>query len=248
MKKIFLTSDMGCSKKIDGIRYAQPIDDRNGIIKLLKENINKEENFLYFASNPNDYEKSSSHAKLIFESFKMSGFNFSSFIVVDGRYKGNLKDDINNADLIFLTGGKTLTQMKFFDEIHLKELLESYNGVIIGQSAGSMNLADKVVCSPEDEEEIGTDYIWDGLGQTGINIEPHFKLEVKEELDTKLRKELLQLSINNTLYAITDGSYIFDDGDTQTIYGEAYLLNNGNIENICNNGETKILKEKIVER
>ena len=45
MKKIFLTSDMGCSKKIDGIRYAQPIDDRNGIVKLLKENINKEENF-----------------------------------------------------------------------------------------------------------------------------------------------------------------------------------------------------------
>ncbi len=239
MKKIFLTSDMGCSKKINNQRYATPLDNRNGIVDHLKKVLKREKNFVFFVSDSFDYEKSYSYAKLTFESFKMSGFNFTSFIVVDGKYDGNLKEDILNADLIFLTGGKTLTQMRFFEKINLKELLESYNGIIIGQSAGSINLAHKVICPPEEEEEIGTNYIWQGLGQTLVNVIPHFKLEVNEDLDKKLRNELLKLSFDNILYAISDGAYIFDDGESKIVYGKSYLINQGHIENICEDGESK---------
>ena len=41
----------------------------------------------------------------------------------------------------------------FFKDIKLKELLESYQGIIVGQSAGSINLASNVYNSPEDGNE-----------------------------------------------------------------------------------------------
>ena len=44
-----------------------------------------------------------------------------------------------------------------------------------------------------------------------------FTKKVPEE-DLKVREELLKVSIDYPLYAITDGSYIFDDGKAQTIY------------------------------
>ena len=62
------------------------------------------------------------------------------------------------------------------------------------------------------------------------------------EIDKKVREELLKLSMEYTIYAICDGSYIFDDGNTQTLYGEGYILNNRNIEKICDDGKKLVLK------
>lgn len=242
MKKIFLTSNMGCSYKVDGKRFAKIIDNKNGIVELLKSNLDKEENFLFFASSPNEYERTDAYASVTFNSFNMSGFNFKKLIVIDDRYNGNLESDIKNSDLIFLAGGHTPTEMKFFEKINLRELLKDYDEVIIGQSAGSLNLADTVVCGPECEEEIGTSYIWKGLGKTNINIEPHFTMNPLE-IDKNVREELLKLSVEYPIYAICDGSYIFDDGDTQTLYGEGYILNNRNIEKICDDGKKLVLKK-----
>ena len=234
MKKIFLTSDLGCSYKADGKRFPKVIDNQNGIIEQIKNNIDKEDNFLFFCSSPYDYEKNDSYAKVTFDSFNMSGFNFKKLIIVDYRYKGNLKEDIKNAEIIFLAGGHTSTEMKYFNEINLRELLKNYKKVIIGQSAGALNLADIVVCGPEYEEEIGTEYVWEGLGLTKINVEPHFILEPLES-EIKIREELLKLSEQYKIYAICDGSHVFDDGENQTLYGEGYLIENKKVKKICSN-------------
>ena len=232
MKKIFLTSNLGCSYKVNGIRVAKPIDNENKIIEQIKTNLSKENIMLFICSSPDDYERNDNHAKITFDSFNMSGFNFKKLIIIDHRYNGNIKSDIKSSDLIFLAGGHTLTEMKFFEEINLRELLENYNGVIIGQSAGSLNLADTVVCGPECDEEIGTNYIWKGLGKTSINIEPHFILNPPVS-ELKIRKELLDLSIDYDIYAICDGSHIFDNGVSQILYGEGYLINNKKVKKIC---------------
>ena len=238
MKHLFLTSNMGCSVKENGKRYSTPINNTNGIVERIKEVLKKEENILFFASDPNDYEKLDIYCPLIFESFNKSGFNFKSYKIVDNRYNGNLKEDIEYSDIIFLTGGHTPTQMKFFEEINLRELLKSYEGVVIGQSAGALNMAELVVCAPEYVEEIDTSYTWNGLGLTKINIEPHF---VTEELtnaeDILIREELMKLSDLYKIYAILDGTDIYDDGITQTMYGEGYILEKRKVKKICNNKE-----------
>ena len=237
MKKIFLVSSLDNNYKTNDKRFPKVINNENRIIEQLKDNLTKVDSLLCFASSPDNYEKTDSYAKITYESFKMSGFNFKMMTVVDNRYQGNLRDDINKADLIFLMGGHTLTQMQFFERINLRDLLKNYDGVIMGQSAGALNLADMVVCSPEDEEEIDTDYVWQGLGLTKINIEPHFILEPTNTLEERLREELLKLSDKYQIYAIPDGSHIFDDGEQQTLYGEGYLVNKRKIKMICEKGK-----------
>ena len=118
MQKVFLTSDLGCSEKINGVRYCRPIDNRNGIIDQIKFNLDDEGTFIFFASSPNNYEKTDNYAKNTFESFNKSGFNFKELIIVDNRYNGDLNKDIKKSSLVFLTGGNTEIEMKFFDKIN----------------------------------------------------------------------------------------------------------------------------------
>lgn len=241
--KVFLTSNLGCSKKINGIKYPKKMDNTNNFIEVFKDKLDQNRKFIFIASSPDEYERNDNYGISTFESFKLSGFDFQNNIIVDYRYKGNLDEDIKSSDVIFLAGGHTPTEMAYFEEIGLRDILKNYEGVIIGQSAGAINLAETVVCAPEYEGEIGTDYVWKGLGKTNINIEPHFVLDVPEE-DLKVREELLKVSIDYPLYAITDGSYIFDDGEDPIIYGESYYINNGNIEPLSKNGETYKIKNK----
>ena len=238
MKHLFLTSNMGCVIKENGIRYSTPINNTNGIVERIKRVLKKEETILFFASDPTDYEKIDIYCPLIFESFNKSGFNFKSYKIVDDRYEGNLKEDIESSDIVFLNGGHTPTQMKFFEKINLRELLKNHEGVIIGQSAGALNMADVVVCAPEYVDEIGSSYTWNGLGLTKINIEPHFVTEEITDSSEKLfREELMKLSKIYKIYAILDGTDIYDDGKTQTMYGEGYILEKRKIKKICNNKE-----------
>ena len=43
-------------------------------------------------------------------------------------------------------------------------------------------------------------------------------------------------SFGHTFYAITDGSYLLQTEDFAEIRGEAYMIRDGRIEQICNNG------------
>ena len=240
--KVFLTSNLGCSKKINGIKYPKKMDNTNNFIEVFKDKLDKNRKFIFIASSPDEYERNDNYSEVTFESFKLDGFSFQENILIDHRYNGNLKDEIESSDLIFLAGGHTPTEMAYFEEIGLRDILKNYNGIIIGQSAGAINLATTVVCAPEYDGEIGTDYVWKGLGKTNINVEPHFVLNVPEE-DLKIREELLKLSVDYPIYAICDGSYIFDDGEEATIYGEAYYINNRIIEQLSKNKETYKIKE-----
>lgn len=246
MQKVFLTSDIGCSKKVNGVRITKEIENKNGLVDQLKSQIGKTDTFVFVASSPDNYEKNDSYANGIFQGFKMSGFDFNKLILIDDRYNGNIEADINQADVVFLSGGHTPTEMAYFEKINLKDLLKDYQGVIIGLSAGSLNLAETVVCSPEYEEEIGNIYTWKGLGKTNINVEPHFTV-MPLDADFLLREELLKISLDYPLYALCDGSHIFDNGNEQVLYGEAYYIDKGKITNICHDGETLKLRQQSVK-
>ena len=243
VQNIFLVSDMGCSEKIDGISHSKAIDNSNGILEQLKSMIPKAQKMLFIVSNPKTFDKNDYYADLTFQSFRKSGLIFDEEKLIDGRFQGNIADEIKTADLIFLSGGKAEIQMKYFEDIGLKKMIKDYQGIIIGQSAGAMNLATEVVCFPEDEEEIGQKYIWPGLAKTKISIVPHFVLNVAAELDIKLRNELLKISTARTLYAICDGSHILINDESTKIYGESYLLENSNITKLTDNGKIMSLSQ-----
>ena len=96
-------------------------------------------------------------------------------------------------------------------------------GVIIGMSAGSINLARTAICTlscGHTKQEI-----YKGLGCVNISVEPHF-------VRSTVSQELLDLSAKYTIYGLCDDSMIIYTDDTVEFYGEIYKLCSGSIEKI----------------
>ncbi|MGH4138760.1 Type 1 glutamine amidotransferase-like domain-containing protein [Clostridium sp.] len=236
--KLFLTSSIGGSYKENSIRIPCAFDGANNFLNLLRKYLPINSKCLILSSDPENEEMNNSFKIVFREAFRISNLPLAKIDICDRRNESNLVDMIYDYDLLLLAGGHVPTQNEFFNRIHLKELLKSYEGIIIGMSAGTMNCADVVYAQPElDGEAIDIEYqrYLDGLDLTKINILPHFQdvkdlsvdgLRVLEDislLDSKIR----------SFYALVDGAFIFVDGNRSALYGEAYWVNDGNIAKVC---------------
>jgi len=230
MKTLFFTSNTKHYHKVNGKKIPNKIDNTNGIVDQIKERINENNTILYIASNPENSKEIDSYASLFFEGLALSGINFSEYLILDNRTKDNAKEYIKKANVIFLSGGDTYIENEFFKQVHLKELLKNFDGIIIGQSAGSINMAKFVYNSPEKKEESEPIY-FEGLGLSNINIEPHFTLDTTEfnEMQLYQRKHLLEESKKRPIYALCDGSHILETNKSITVYGKAFLIKDGSI-------------------
>lgn len=242
--KIFITSDLlNCIKK-DGKYIPTKINNDNGLVDQLKENLTGKKGIVFIASSKNDYPKTDSYSNVLFESLKLSGIDFENYFVIDNRTKDKTEEIIDKSNMVFLAGGDTLEEIEFFNKINLREILKNYGGVVMGQSAGSINLACDVYNSPERMEDLKKKSKWKGLGLTNISVEPHFVYSDADFTDDEKlqRKEVLKESYNRKLYGICDGSHIFIDEENYLICGESYKIKNGIITKICNKKETIFYK------
>ena len=174
---LFLTSNIGGVKKENGNKIPIKFFEKNDFLKNLKKNIKKYEKFVLIASDPDNYEKNDLFLQMDIEALQLSGMTFEKYVVLDGRSKENITEVLMNSNLIFLCGGNTLTQNKFFNNIKLKEYLKDIDSVIVGISAGSINSALNVYNSPECVEDLKHSPYLKGLNLTPFNIEPHFVLD-----------------------------------------------------------------------
>lgn len=239
MKNLFFTSNTKHYHKINGRMVPNEIDNTNGIVDQIKQLIGGNNAILYIASSPDDSEKVDNYASLIFEGLKASGITFSEYLILDNRTKDNASEYVKRSNVIFLSGGDTYIENEFFKQIHLKELLYDFDGIIIGQSAGSINMAELTYNSPEEGEESEPIY-FEGLGLSNINIEPHFVLDTTEfdELQMYQRNHQLEESKRRPIYALCDGAHILETDDSITVYGKAFLIKDGSVVQICDNKET----------
>ena len=104
-----------------------------------------------------------------------------------------------------------------------------------------MNCAETVYAGPElPGEAIDPNYQrWiSGLGITKTNILPHFETLRDEMLDgMRLIEDITYSdSMGHEVIALNDGSYIVIDNGIETIYGEAYRIQNGVQTQICGSG------------
>ena len=176
----------------------------------------------------------------------MSGLPVSSIKLWDERSL-NAVNDLTAFSVIVLTGGHVPTQNRFFKTVRLKERLSNYDGIVVAWSAGSMNCADSVYAGPELEgEAVDPRYErWiSGLGITNINIFPHYQALKDDYLDgLRLIEDITFAdSMGHEFIALNDGSYILIDGEHETLYGEAYMIKDGKIMQICKDNESIALK------
>lgn len=243
----FLTSDFKHYHKVDGQKIANSFDNTNGIVDQIKEYLKEKNTILFISADSKDIEKVSLYSQLLFEGLRLSGIEFKNYLVLSNETKVNAKEYVEKADLIFLSGGDTYIQYQFFTEIKLKDLLVNFNGLIIGQSAGAINMSNNVFNSPENQEQ-SEPIFFDGLGLTNINIEPHFQYDDTNFDDNGKyqRNAIIRESYNRQIYGQCNGSHIIiDENNVATIYGDTYLIENGNITKICDNKNNKIINVNV---
>ena len=217
MKAIFLTSNLG-SYKID-VKNGQPFtqvikcNNSNHFIDRLKAVSTKYDNLVFIASNPDKTNKTDEYASIIFNSLNLDDFKIKNLTIIDHRFSENIEQTFLSADLLFLAGGNVPTQNNYFKEINLKEILKKYKGVLIGQSAGSMNCSKVVYTQPETDEEFNDPNYnrqISGLGLIDFSVMPHmnFADNVDEKGHPSIMQRCLEDSFSNPHYGICDYGFI----------------------------------------
>lgn len=178
--------------------------------------------FLFIASDFSGYSKTDRYTEDILNMFRNKGIVFNEFQVIDDRIiEEKAKQYIENADIIWLSGGDTLKQIAYLKEYKLIPFLQSREGITIGMSAGSINMAKKVVLAKDIDDNIPALSIYDGIGIVDINIEPHLNASNEEHL-----KDIKEASQYITIYGLYDNSFIKIVNDKIEIFGECFKYEN----------------------
>lgn len=229
---LFLTSEIGATAHENGRRVAGDIDNRYGFLTHFRSLLCRYRQMLYISSTPDPSEKVSDWFQNTVGALQKANISFGSAIFVNGVNARFLKDLLPGTDVVFLSGGHLPTQNSFFRDIGLRDLLKSFDGIIVAQSAGSMNCAETVYVCPEVPGE-STDSAFQrfrpGLGLTDISIIPHYNDNHNFVLDGKRFYEdiIAPDTYKKPLYVLTDGSYIYSRGCETHFHGEIYVYAQG---------------------
>lgn len=240
--KAILTSALGGSIKVNGTRVPDVLIQQNGLLDRLKSIWIQDARVLIICANPDYHEKNDGVYACLKEAFPMSELSISHIEQCDDR-NPDIIENLANIDVLILAGGHVPTQNKFMKQLRLKERLLDYNGIVVAWSAGSMNCADVVYAGPELEGE-AVDPLYErwitGLGITNINIFPHFQSLRDDYLDgLRLIEDItFDDSVGHEIIALNDGSYIMLDNGQATLYGEAYMIKDRQLTQICKDGES----------
>ncbi|MCB7319690.1 Type 1 glutamine amidotransferase-like domain-containing protein [Lacrimispora sp. 210928-DFI.3.58] len=239
---LFLTSSPCSNDLPEGLDIPCILNEANGFVELLSQCWKPDSQCLIVSSDPDNYEMNDEMAETFGAAFSFHGLTLSDLAVCDSRNEEDASFFVGSSDVIILAGGHVPTENAFFHRIHLKELLQDFPGIVIGISAGTMNCAGVVYAQPELEgESIDPDYerFLPGLGLTGINVLPHYQQVKDYYLDGKPLFESITYpdSFGRQFLALVDGSFVLECDGHAELYGEAYLIEDGQLSQICREGE-----------
>lgn len=240
--KLFLTSSPGGSYKKDGRRFPCELDNTNSFVDQLKSDWKEKTKVCIISGDPDNFERNDSIREQFAQAFPMSGLPVVEMVTCDHRKDHEILRHLSSFDCVILSGGHVPTQNVYMKEIFLTDKLEKWDGIVIGISAGTMNLADLVYAQPElPGESMDPDYerFLTGLGLTDLMILPHYQ-ELKDDiLDGKRVMEDITYpdSMGRTFYALVDGSYVLIQNGERRLFGEGYRLSDGEIVQISKENE-----------
>lgn len=213
----------------------------NAFIDNIRQALPENPRVLFVCADPEDHQGVYRFAAETTAAFAEAGIAFSCYHVLDGRNSRSTQALLNRSDFVILSGGHVPTQNAFFQKIHLPQLLQDFEGTVMGISAGSMNCAEWVYVQPEEPGESSPDFprFAPGLGLTEVNILPHYQ-QVKDNILDGLRlfEDITYPdSQDNCFFALPDNSYIYQDPEHLLLFGEGYCLCDGVMEQISENDQ-----------
>ncbi|MCL2101520.1 MAG: Type 1 glutamine amidotransferase-like domain-containing protein [Fibromonadales bacterium] len=207
-----------------------PQDDINKILANIKKYTPKYESIVFVANNPDDERENNEFSKMFFESFEAAGLMFKNKTILDNKNKEQASALIENADLIILCGGNVPKQNEFFWQTGIKKSLASTKALIIGISAGAMNLCEKAFCLPESRAELSEHRWFDGLGFFSKVLVPHFNgVTTRPYNGINIDEYTFQKSYEYELLGFPNDSYILLDKEGTHYFGDFYAIKDGKI-------------------
>lgn len=239
---IFLTSSP--TKEITRECPLPALDEANGFVDRLRRYWPEEARCLMIAAFSDQYDRNDEMTWFYGKAVKNAGLGVSCFDLWDDRLEPMTKEQLQRYHAIFLAGGHVPTQGRWFASIHLRELLEGYEGLVIGTSAGSMNAVELVYVWPEEPGESMDpqhQLFVPGLGLGKAMILPHYQKMKDNWLDGRRLFEDITCahSYGRRFLAIPDGSYVLVENGVETLFGEARLIAEGEITLFCRQGESR---------
>lgn len=207
MQTYFLTSDF-------------PNGFPEAFITALKQTIVRQEHFVFTASSFDKAEVNEKYARKIMDMFAAAGFHFQTLTILDDRLPlAQIDQVLEQADVIWLAGGDTLSQHASFERIGLREKLKTTTAVLIGMSAGAINMGDQIVLARHELDNVPELTQYHGLGLVPMNLEPHFNLASAQH-----REEIRQASRIAPILALCDDAFVQVTGGKIQIVGEYQIF------------------------
>lgn len=202
----------------------------NEVANYFKNDMTRYKNIVFIPTNFESMEKVSGYANIDVSWFKEIGINLNGITVLnDTMTKEEMFRSIENSDIIFLMGGDTLKQNDFLMKNDLKPIIKTFKKVVIGISAGAINLSNISLCSKDEEDGIEKTITYEGIGRINYTIEPHFDIDNK----ILLQNELYPLSEKKTIYGLPNNTGVrIIDSNFEILYGDFYKISNNEVEKI----------------
>ena len=197
----------------------------NEVTNYFKNDMVLYKNIVFIPANFENMEKINGYANIDVSWFKEIGINLNGITVLnDTMTKEEMFRSIENADIIFLMDGDTLKQNDFLMKNDLKPIIKTFKKVVIGISAGAINLSNISLCSKDEEDGVEKTITYEGIGRINYTIEPHFDIDNK----ILLQNELYPLSEKMTIYGLPNNTGVrIINKNFEILYGDFYkILNN----------------------
>ena len=202
----------------------------NEVTNYFKNDMVLYKNIVFIPANFENMEKVNDYANIDVSWFKEIGINLNGITVLnDTMTKEEMFSSIENADIIFLMGGDILKQNDFLMKNDLKPIIKTFKKVVIGISAGAINLSNISLCSKDEEDGVEKTITYEGIGRINYTIEPHFDIDNK----IFLQNELYPLSEKMTIYGLPNNTGVrIINKNFEILYGDFYKILNNEVEKI----------------
>lgn len=200
------------------------------ISTIIKNSVNNPINMVAVASSPDNFNKNDKYFNGdvgtvgVFKTFQKIFPNLNISLLDNRVSLEDGKNNLKNADIIYLLGGNPFIQLEYLQKNKFDVIIQNTSALVIGVSAGSMNLATNSYYSKD--EDYPESVIYKGLGITDITIDPHFDINNEEQVN-----EIRANSKNIKIIGLPNDSAIVISNNNVRYIGTVYIFENGSLNN-----------------
>ncbi|BDC92043.1 Type 1 glutamine amidotransferase-like domain-containing protein [Treponema bryantii] len=191
------------------------------IAEVLRENLGERKCLVVISADPENYTQNDDDKDGMHQMLAERGLGFAEHHVIDRRTNAETASKlVQQADCIWLMGGEVTWQMKLIQDLNLAPEILASHAVILGVSAGSMNMGPYVA------EVWESKTMYKGLGLTDVIIKAHYKP------DEWFVPSLKEMSMVRPIIAMEDESAIFINSDKTWRLGKMHKVDKGEITSL----------------